>query len=244
MGYYDIQAVCLNGHQITDRLGTALRQTAYCSECGAKGISECPSCKHPIRGYYHADGVIDLSSHRTSIPKNCENCGAPYPWREQLEQREARKGSSTPLQQVERLLKRFHIIVRQLRARHEGRETISVKDEYDVQDLLHALLKVDFDDVRPEEWTPSYAGKSSRMDFLLKAENIVIETKMTRKGVADKEIGDQLIVDVARYKEHPGCKTLVCFVYDPDGYIRNASGLKTDLESRQKSLKVVVVITP
>ena len=133
---------------------------------------------------------------------------------------------------------------RQLRARHEARETISVKDEYDVQDLLHGLLKIDFEDVRPEEWTPSYAGKSSRMDFLLKSENIVIETKMTRKGLADREIGDQLIIDVARYKEHPGCKTLVCFVYDPDGYIRNAPGLKADLGTREKALKVVVVIVP
>jgi hypothetical protein len=35
-----------------------------------------------------------------------------------------------------------------------------LKDEYDVQDLLYALLRIFFDDVRPEEWTPSFAGKS------------------------------------------------------------------------------------
>lgn len=43
-----------------------------------------------------------------------------------------------------------------------------LEDEYDVQDLPHALLLLYFDDVRAEEWTPSYAGKSARMDFLLK----------------------------------------------------------------------------
>ena len=38
-----------------------------------------------------------------------------------------------------------------------------------------------FDDIRAEEWTPSYAGKCARVDFLLKNEKIVIEVKKTRK---------------------------------------------------------------
>jgi hypothetical protein len=49
--------------------------------------------------------------------------------------------------------------------RHDGRPTLGVGDEYDVQDLLHALLRLFFDDIRPEERTPSYAGESTRMDF-------------------------------------------------------------------------------
>jgi len=188
--------------------------------------------------------VIDLTGHTAPVPKNCEHCGSAFPWREQLEKLEQDRHAGTPLERVEHLLGRFYVVARQLRARHGGRETISVDDEYDVQDLLHALLKVYFDDVRPEEWTPSYAGKSARMDFLLKKERLVVETKMTRKGLADKEIGEQLIIDVARYKEHPHCKTLVCFVYDPDGYIRNSAGLKLDLESRDKDPHVVVHIVP
>lgn len=68
----------------------------------------------------------------------------------------------------------------------ENRETLKIEDEYDVQDLLHALLLLYFDDVRAED----YAGKSSRMDFLLKNERVVIEVKKTRLGLADKELGD------------------------------------------------------
>jgi REase_DpnII-MboI len=34
---------------------------------------------------------------------------------------------------------------------------MDIKDEYDVQDLLHAILRAFFDDVRPEEFVPSYA---------------------------------------------------------------------------------------
>src|SRR5258708_5925569 len=76
-----------------------------------------------------------------------------------------------------------------------------------------------FDDVRREEWTPSYAGKSSRIDFLLKDEEIVIEIKKTRSTLRDKEISDELIIDKERYQAHPHCKTLIAFVYDPDRYI-------------------------
>src|SRR5215472_13480956 len=92
------------------------------------------------------------------------------------------------------LLLRFHAVVIQLRQRHDGRPTLDVNDEYDVQDLLHALLCLHFDDIRPEEWTPSYAGKSSRVDFLLKREEVVVEIKKTRQGLTERQIGDELIV--------------------------------------------------
>ena len=65
--------------------------------------------------------------------------------------------------------------------------TLDVEDEYDVQDLLHALLRLYFKDIRPEEWTPGYAGTSSSMDFLLHPEEIVIEVKKTRKGLRANE---------------------------------------------------------
>lgn len=144
---------------------------------------------------------------------------------------------------LELLLSRFNRVARQLRARHGRRETIVIKDEYDVQDLLHALLKLYFDDVRAEEWTPSYAGKAARMDFSLKKEKIVIEVKMTRETLTDKEIGDQLIIDAERYTSHPDCKKLVCFIYDPDGFIVNPEGLKHDLEQKHEGF-VIVHIEP
>ena len=75
------------------------------------------------------------------------------------------------------LCKRFHLVARKLQDRHAGRSTLVIEDEYDVQDLFGSLLRLDFDDIRKEEWTPSYAGKSARVDFLLKRENIVIEIK-------------------------------------------------------------------
>jgi hypothetical protein len=145
---------------------------------------------------------------------------------------ECPKESDIPaFRQIEKLLTRFHLVAQQLKKRHAGRYTFGITDEYDVQDLLYALLRIEFDDIREEEPTPSSAGKSARMDFLLKKQRIVIEVKKTREKLADKEIGDELLVDIARYKNHPDCSTLVCFVYDPDQRIKNPAGLKQDLEA-------------
>ena len=56
---------------------------------------------------------------------------------------------------VEHLCRRFDIVARQLRRRHGGRPTLAIDDEYDAQDLLHALLLKRFDDVRSESWNPN-----------------------------------------------------------------------------------------
>ena len=152
--------------------------------------------------------------------------------------------SPTALEQINLVVSHFHRVARQLRARREKRKTLDVKDEYDVQDLLHALLRLFFDDIRPEEWTPSYAGKASRMDFLLKNERLVVEAKMTRDGLGEKEIGTQLIDDIARYRVHPDCKTLVCFVYDPLGRIGNPEGLERDLHNSEADFTVKVIVAP
>lgn len=142
------------------------------------------------------------------------------------------------------VLEKFHLVVRQLRNRYNGRPTIDIEDEYDVQDLLHSLLRLHFSDIRNEEWTPSYAGGASRMDFLLKEEKIVIEVKKTRKGLDDKELGKQLIIDKEKYKAHPDCKKLICFTYDPEGRIINPRGLENDLNRQDKEFEIQIVIKP
>jgi hypothetical protein len=148
------------------------------------------------------------------------------------------------LEIIERICNRFHLVAIQLRARHNNRPTLEIENEYDVQDLFQALLKLYFDDIRPEEVSPTCAGSSSRMDFLLMSERTVIEIKKTRRGLAAKEIGEQLIIDIERYKAHPFCKMLVCFVYDPEGRISNPRGIENDLNRTTDRLTVRVFITP
>jgi hypothetical protein len=156
----------------------------------------------------------------------------------------AKQGSYSSVEKIQTICDRFPLIVRSLRKRYKNRPTISVSDEYDVQDIFRVLLALYFDDIRPEEWVPSYAGGNSRMDFLLKRESIVIEIKKTRETLKDKDIGDQLIIDIARYQTHPECKALFCFVYDPEGFISNPIGLERDLARKDNNLEVIVIIAP
>jgi hypothetical protein len=144
---------------------------------------------------------------------------------------------------VDLLCQRFPRIALQLLERYEGRETLRIADEYDVQDLLRALLRMFFDDVRSEEPSPSVAGKASRMDFVLVAEDTVIEVKKTRPTLRDKEVGGQIIEDITRYRKHPNCKRLIFFVYDPDNLIANPRGIEADLTKNENGLEVKVIIS-
>jgi hypothetical protein len=145
---------------------------------------------------------------------------------------------------VSHICRRFPVLANQLLERHDGRSTLSINDEYDVQDLIHAVLKLHFEDVRPEEWAPSFAGSASRMDFLLKPQRLVVETKMTRANLDQKKVVNELTQDIARYQAHPDCDTLVCFVYDPDGRCHNPVVLENDLTKKHSNLRVVVHVEP
>jgi REase_DpnII-MboI len=145
---------------------------------------------------------------------------------------------------VATLCRRFPLTVGELSRRHAQRPAFQIKDEYDVQDLLRSLLRLHFDDIRPEEWNPSYGGRQSRSDLLLKAERVIIETKMTRKSLGRRELIDQLIIDKAQYRNHPDCGSLVCFVYDPEHRLTNPTAIETDLSDYDGPLRTVVVISP
>jgi hypothetical protein len=143
------------------------------------------------------------------------------------------------------LLKRFHKVANALRERRENRETLIIRDEYDVQDLLFSLLQLHFEDIRKEDPTPNHSGASSRIDFVLKIEKIVIEVKISNENLKDKQLGEQLLVDIGRYKGHPDCSDLVIFIYDKSDYVRNKKGLINDLEMQSTAnLKVSVIIVP
>jgi hypothetical protein len=95
--------------------------------------------------------------------------------------------------------------------------------------------------VRPEQWTPEYAGGSAKIDFLLPEVSLSVETKIVTEKHGRKEIGEELIIDSARYRTHPKCDILVCLVYDPKFLLENKHGFISDLES-DPNLKVRVFV--
>ena len=102
------------------------------------------------------------------------------------------QNGSTPVELVKTLCHRFHSVARQLRLRGEHRATLSVEDEIDVQDLLHALLRIQFDDIDTEEWTPSYAEGAPRTTFLLNDNQLAVLVKKTRNGLTAKDLTERL----------------------------------------------------
>jgi hypothetical protein len=81
------------------------------------------------------------------------------------------------------------------------------------------------------------------MDFLLKREKVVVEVKMTRKGLGQKAVA-KLIEDKERYRTHPDYKTLICFVYDPQGLCDNPVALESDVSQGAADFQVVVIVSP
>jgi hypothetical protein len=238
----DVMQVCLEGHVIADLYNVQPAQRkAYCPQDGSPTITDCVSCGKSIPSVHTRYHFSKSTPMPLPPPERCEYCGSAFPWSGKSN---IVKSSILIIDDVlPGFFERFSLVVKQLRRRHDNRETLDVKDEYDAQNLLHGLLRLAWDDVREEQWTPSYAGKSARADFLLPAEQCVIEVKMARKGLAQRELGDQLLVDIARYRNMPNCSLLYCFVYDPDGYVKNPRGVEADLEKQStEALKVRVFI--
>lgn len=155
-------------------------------------------------------------------------------------------GPPSAVDLVVNICRRFDDVSRQLRRRHGKRTTLEVADEYDVQDLMHALLLIHFADVRAEAWNPPYLGGASRTDFLLPQEGLVVEVKKTRATLRDAQVGEQLAADVTRYSDpvaNRGAGTLICFVHDPEHLLTNAAGLENDLSlASHERLQVIGVV--
>ena len=238
-----VYKLCQNGHLIYSQSGPIADN--FCVTCGSSYVTKCPDCATPLPSNFSSP--VFLTSGKPvrfpSIPGACSKCGKVFPWTLK-KATHANMSDIEALAAVINICSRFHIIAKQLLARHDSRNTLDIDDEYDVQDLLHSLLRVHFDDIRAEEWTPSYAGGSARVDFLIKPYMILIEVKKTRAGLANKELGNQLIEDVGRYKQIHDAKALVCFIYDPSDKVVNPAGFVSDLEKLDKSITLKVIITP
>lgn len=139
---------------------------------------------------------------------------------------------------------KFLYVERELKRRHSNRSTLLVKDEYDSQDLLRAMLAVFFADVRPEDAVQAFAGGNSRIDFVLPEFKLAIELKFTRESMTTKNLGEELIIDRERYAQRKDVQHLLCLVFDHEGRIVNPRGVEKDLgrDSTTESFAVTVRI--
>lgn len=145
---------------------------------------------------------------------------------------------------LRRVCARFHLVARQLRLRKEYRPTLEINDEYDLQDLFYALLRLQFDEVGTEDWSPPYAQGARRTSYLLDWDKTVVVVKQTRSGLSGKDLAEQVAADKAHYAARANGATLLCFIYDPEGRVGNPRGLEADLTCTEGAYRVEVIVAP
>jgi hypothetical protein len=109
---------------------------------------------------------------------------------------------------------------------------------------LYALLKLEFEEVGSEEWTPPYTGGAPRTTLFVNRDQIAVVGKKTRSGLTTKELADQVAADSAYYRAQDKCATLFCFIYDPEGRIGSPKRLETNLTSVSEHCTVEVLVAP
>lgn len=143
---------------------------------------------------------------------------------------------------IESVFNNFNDFITQTSKRYDNRNSFFIiNDEYDVQDILHSIFKLFYKDIEKEFVIPKFAGSSTRIDFVLNNRQIGIEVKMTRDGLNDKQLCDQLLLDIDRYFSLNTLKTLYCFIYDPDKRITNPYLIKRDIENKSSNENTIKV---
>jgi hypothetical protein len=111
-----------------------------------------------LGGIKSAQGIVRSAIHEFTDYEIAELASSPDP--ASTPPNSGNATLSDPLQLVRLICERFYLVATQLRIRHQDRPTLEIHDEYDVQDLMHGLLHLYFDDIRPEEWCPSMPGNA------------------------------------------------------------------------------------
>jgi len=220
----DVMQVCLSGHVITDVLASHPEQGSnYCDRCGSPTLSRCPTCGEGIPGAAPLAGLMPIG--RRPAPQHCPGCGAAFPWAIE----EGPAPAPDTLSEVLALLRRLPRAARQLRERHAGRPTLRVDDLHDVEDLLRAALHLQFDNVRRETRTPTYAS-DVRTDFVIGPGQVAVTAKLLTEN-AEPQIASEIHEDTLFYQRRPEVSALAVLVFDPEQFLRDRQRFESALAS-------------
>ena len=118
----------------------------------------------------------------------------------------------------------------------EQLDTLKIKNEYDVQHLLYACIKLLYPMARAEVSEDTGYG-TVRTDIFLDAEH-VIEIKCTRENLKLKKLTEEIEADIIHYS----AKNIYFFLYDKEKIIENPMVFKKCYEEKIKEKNVHIII--
>ncbi|WP_143498933.1 hypothetical protein [Pseudomonas sp. Irchel 3A18] len=147
---------------------------------------------------------------------------------------------------IERLCRRLPQAARILGNRsRKGKLPYEVKDEYDVQDLLHALIRGYVKYSVQEDPLPKVAGaKSGRADISIEELGVLIELKYVHGPEDQKRLFEEYSQDLVLYAQWAPLKTLIYLVYnsadlrDPEAFEKLAS--EQEINGKRFAVKMVL----
>lgn len=158
-----------------------------------------------------ANGVVDLATNRKMLPV----------WRgtdythELLFAELSSKAPEPEVGLVLRLCERLPAAARILVNRQHGKAPFAISDEYDVQDLLHALLRAYLKYSVHEEPLGKVGGtRSGRADVAIEELGTIIEAKFVRGPGDQQRIIDEYSNDILLYPAWPHLKNFIYFIYN------------------------------
>lgn len=134
-----------------------------------------------------------------------------------------------------------------IKNRRKGHVEFTINDEYDVQDILYVILKSVFPHLRDEDAIAKVGAKTTKIDLILREEQILIETKMIKQSDTNEtHFIEQLKVDFESYHQCNWLSKLFCFVYDPYKKTKDLSNFYDLNGTREKNghkfnVEVIVV---
>jgi REase_DpnII-MboI len=170
-----------------------------------------------------ASGIADLATNRRSLPFS-EGEDVTFVL---LFEGKASPEPEPDVALVERICRRLPQAAKILAVRsRKGKSPFDIVDEYDVQDLLHGILRAYLKHSVQEDPLPKVAAaKGGRADVSIEALGVLIEVKYVHSPDDQKRIFEEFSQDLVLYAQWSHLRTLIYLIYN-SGDLRDAEAFE------------------
>lgn len=147
---------------------------------------------------------------------------------------DTKRKNSDQIDMIFTVIDKFSTAAKPLLIRRKNKPRIKFNDEYDIQDVLHTILKPFFPSIKSEEVVSGGSKRFLKIDFLITSEKIGIECKFVKSNLKIDKIKAQINDDIQTYHQHQDCSTLIFFLYDKNQIIVDPDSLEKEYTALQK----------